>query len=112
MSMQDSKIDQKPSQWQCRWSIDTAVLRCEVMKVRILALEIDAAAIDGSAGLSVVFTDGVAFEWCKHTDHLVTAWGSRTPVAGVSVGTVGKWRIVGWWRRVLLVHSLHLKTNC
>ena len=81
------------------------------MKVRILALEIDAAAIDGSAGLLVVFADGVAFEWCNHTDHFITEWGSGTPAAGVSVGIVGEWRVVGWWRRVLLVHRLHLETN-
>jgi len=74
MSMQDSKIDQKTSQWQCRWSIDTAALHCDVMKVHILALEIDAATIDDSAGLFVVSANGIAFEWCKHP---ITEWAAE-----------------------------------
>jgi hypothetical protein len=46
-------------------SIDTAVLRCEVMKVHVVVLAIDfnrGSRHQGGTGLFVVSADGVPFE--------------------------------------------------
>ena len=110
MSGQDSNTDQKTSRRQGRLS----VLRCEVMKVRTLALAIDIAAINGGAGLFVVSADGVAFEGCCTSTisfYLVTEWGSRTPAARVSVGIVREWHVVRWWHRVLM-NRRYLEVKC